>query len=143
MKVEKKYYGKDPKISIWNWKLSLSLGSSDSSFSLHSAVHSFDRMYFVNSAGFKMLLIFFPLSVCVCVCECFIRSISTFSIRFHSLLYLVVQPFHPVCFDDRATARKKNSYSYILVFLPQFVSVFNFEFAKCIRFQSILSSISR
>lgn len=39
--------------------------------------------------------------------------------------------------------QEKNSYSYRFVFLPQFVSVFNFEFAKCIRFQSILSSISR
>lgn len=94
---------------------------------------------FCEFSWFQNAIDFFSSSLLVFVC--FIRSISTFSIRFHSLLYLVVQPFHPFCFDDRATAEK--SYSYRFVFLPQFVSIFNFEFAKCIRFQSILSSISR
>lgn len=144
---KRKWYGKDPKISIWNWKLSLSFGSKSLLLflpffhSLHSAVHSFIRSHvFCEFSCFQNAIDFFSFACSLC----FIRSFSTFSIRFHSLLYLVVQPFHPFHFDDRVAKNVQLQLSpYYIRFLPQFVSVFNFEFAKCIRFQSILSSDPR
>lgn len=65
--------------------------------SLHSAVHSFIRSHvFCEFSCFRNAIDFFRSSA-----RSLFRSFSTFSIRFHSLLDLVVQPFHPLHFDDR------------------------------------------
>lgn len=101
--------------------------------SLHSAVHSFNRTYFVNSAGLKMILIFFSLSFVL-----FSRS-QSISILCYSRLCNYFIRFTLMTVEPK----RRRRCVYKFVFLPQFVSVFNFKFAKCIRFQSILSSISR
>lgn len=43
----------------------------------------------------------------------FVRSFSSFSVRFYSLLFSVMQPFHPFHFDDRG-AKKCRINSFFL-----------------------------
>lgn len=128
-KSKKKYCEKkDPKISIWNWKLSLVLLISKSIFhSFHSAVHFNNRSnrIFVNSAGFAKNAIEFGLShlhspnrpfsaLPICVCA-----------FFPVLCYFfVVQSFHP--FSLWWQWSKQKFYIYIrrvLFFFPSSATI--------------------